>query len=281
MLADARRGAVSKVGAWGVGVRLAEWSSGGPTGESGPVTVILVDDQALIRSAVRQALSAAGLQVVGEADNAKASVQTTLDVRPDVVLMDLSGDGASGVQAIERISSLAPASRILVLITSKKCDYLLEAIVAGASGYILKDSGFQAIVNGVRASAAGECVISPELAGDLIARIHEQDIRIGTRDEQAAHAIRTALTERELEIFKRLASGESNREIGCTFSLSENTVKNHVASILAKLHLDNRVQAAVQAVRGGFSCIAGLFLLEALSDEADIPSAVVSFLLRG
>jgi DNA-binding NarL/FixJ family response regulator len=93
--------------------------------------------------------------------------------------------------------------------------------------------------------------------------------------------IRAALTERELEIFKRLPSGESNRAIGCALSLSENTVKTHVASILAKLHLDNRVQAAVEAVRSGFSCVTGLFLLEALREEADLPTALVGFLFGG
>src|SRR5207245_8247310 len=112
-------------------------------------------------------------------------------------------------------------------------------------------------------------------------RIRERDVRLTARSEHAADAIRAELTERELEIFRRLASGESNQEIGRAFSLSENTVKNHVASILAKLQLDNRIQAAAQAVRSGLSCVAGLFLLEAMSDEADLASAVMGVLLGG
>jgi DNA-binding NarL/FixJ family response regulator len=102
-------------------------------------------------------------------------------------------------------------------------------------------------------SAAGECVISTHIAGDLLDRIRERDIPVTARSEHARTAIRMILTERELEIFKRLASGESNQEIGRALSLSENTVKNHIASILAKLQLDNRIQAAVQAVRSGIS----------------------------
>ena len=116
--------------------------------------------------------------------------------------------------------------------------------------------------------------------GELLTHIRERDIRVTAGSERAADAIRTLLTERELEIFKRLASGDSNHEIGRAFSLSENTVKNHVASILAKLHLDNRIQAAVQAVRCGFSCLVGALALQALTGEGDLhPGAVIGLLL--
>lgn len=130
----------------------------------------------------------------------------------------------------------------------------MEAILAGASGYMLKDHATrEKLVAAVRSTAAGECVISSHVAGDLLGRIRERDIPVTARSEHAATAIRAVLTERELEIFKRLASGESNQAIGRELSLSENTVKNHVASILAKLQLDNRIQAAVQAVRSGIA----------------------------
>ncbi len=218
---------------------------------------------------------------MGEADCAETGLQVVLDLRPDVVLMDFVLRGRSRIEAIERIAELAPASRILVLTANAERDSLLRAIDAGACGYILKDAGTAAIVKGVRASAAGECVLSSQVAGVLLERLRERDIRPTAGAERMATAIRAALTERELQIFKRLASGESNHEIARAFSLSENTVKNHVASILAKLHLNNRVQAAAQAVRSGFSCVAGLFVLEALSDEADLASAVMSLLLAG
>jgi len=242
-----------------------------------PPRVVLIDEQALVRIAVRRALSRAGIRVVGEAETAETGVQTVLELFPDVALMDFVLRGTAAIDAVEQISALAPASHVLVLTASRERDRLLEAIVAGACGYILKDAGQQAIVKAVRASAAGECVISSEMAGCLLARIRERDTRLTARCEQGADAIRAALTVRELEIFKRLASGESNQEIGSTLSLSSNTVKNHVASILAKLHLDNRVQAAAQAVRSGFASVTGFFLIEALSDEAGLPRAVASF----
>jgi len=262
-----------------VGERL-EQASGTPAG-LGPPTIVLIDDAQLMRRAIRRALSKAGMSVVGEADCAAAGLQVVVDLRPNVVLMDFVLRGSSRIEAIEQIAELAPASRILVLTASTERDCLLHAINAGACGYILKNAGTAAIVKGVRASAAGECVLSSQVAGVLLERIRERDIRPTAGAERTAGAIRAALTQRELQIFKRLASGESNREIACAFSLSENTVKNHVASILAKLHLNNRVQAAAQAVRSGLSCVAGLFLLEAMSDEADLASAVMGVLLGG
>jgi NarL family two-component system response regulator LiaR len=252
-----------------------------PVLQPGAVTVVLVDAEELTRGGVRQLLSARGIAVVGEATSAEAGVQTVLELRPDVVLMDFMFPGGSGIEVIEQMSLLAPASRILVLTAHRNRNCLLEAIVAGACGYILKDAGGEAIVDAVRASARGECVVSSEIAGALLERIRERDSRLTTRDERAADVIRAVLTERELEIFKRLASGESNHQIGHAFSLSENTVKNHVASILAKLHLHNRIQAAAQAVRSGFSCITGLVVVEVVGNEADLASTVASFLFGG
>jgi DNA-binding NarL/FixJ family response regulator len=249
-------------------------------GGAGQATVVLVDDQQLIRSAVRQALVGAGFEVVGEAETARAGVQTVVHLRPDVALVDFAFPGVSGIEAIEHIAILAPATRILVLTSVAERQGLVEAIVAGACGYILKEAGSEAIVDGVRAAAAGECVISPPIVGELLAHIRDRDIRVTAGSERAADAIRTRLTERELEIFKRLASGDSNHEIGRAFSLSENTVKNHVASILAKLHLNNRIQAAVQAVRCGFCCLVGALPLQVLAGDGDLhPGALIGLLL--
>jgi DNA-binding NarL/FixJ family response regulator len=166
--------------------------------------------------------------------------------------MDLKLPGNEGVRTIQTLGLLAPASRILIL-TRTEQNRVVEAIVAGASGYILKTAEPATIVAAVNATAAGESVISPEIAGKLLKRIRERDIPITTDSDNAASAIRAALTPRELEIFTRLASGRSNQEIAVELSLSTNTVANHIASILAKLHLDNRIQAAVQAVRSGIS----------------------------
>jgi DNA-binding NarL/FixJ family response regulator len=155
-------------------------------------------------------------------------MRVVLELRPDVVLMDLRLPGGSGIEAIRQLVRLAPSSRILVL-TRTEQNRVVEAIVAGASGYILKTAAPATIIAAVEATAAGETVIS------------------------SAGAIRAVLTTRELEVFERLASGRSNQAIAAELSLSVNTVANHIASILAKLQLDNRIQAAVQAVRSGIS----------------------------
>ena len=216
-----------------------------------PITVVVVDDEHLIRSALAQALSNSGIELVGEAANGEDAIEIVVDVRPDVVLMDLRLPGISGVQAIEQLGLLAPASRVLVLTRSEQ-NRVVEAIIAGASGYILKSAPADAIITAVRATAAGESVLSSQIAGKLLQRIRELDIPVKDTDT-AAVAIRAVLTARELEIFTRLASGDSNHEIARELSLSTNTVANHIASILAKLHLENRIQAAVQAVRSGIS----------------------------
>jgi DNA-binding NarL/FixJ family response regulator len=207
-----------------------------------PITVVLVDDEQLIRGAIAQALASGGLELVGEAANGEDAIETVVDVHPDVVLMDLRLPGISGVEAIEQLGLLAPASRVLVLTRSEE-NRVIEAIIAGATGYILKS---------VKATAAGESVLSPQVAGKLLQRIRELDLPVKTSGSTAT-AIRAALTDRELEIFTQLASGKSNHQIAHDLSLSTNTVANHIASILAKLHLENRIQAAVQAVRSGIS----------------------------
>src|SRR6202020_219704 len=221
-----------------------------PEGQA-PITVVLVDDEHLIRAALARALSDAGIELVGEAVNGEDAIELIVDVRPDVVLMDLRLPGLSGVRAIEQLALLAPASRVLVLTRSEQ-NRVVEAILAGASGYILKSASADAIVSAVRATAAGESVLSPQIAGKLLQHIRDLDIPVKNSD-RAAVAIRAALTDRELEIFTLLASGNSNQEIARELSLSANTVSNHIASILAKLHLENRIQAAVQAVRSGIS----------------------------
>src|SRR3984885_6591760 len=216
-----------------------------------PITVVMVDDERLIRAALARALSDDGIELVGVAANGQDAFAKVLAVAPDVVLIDLRLPGLSGVRVIEQLGLLAPASRVLVLTRSEQ-NRVVEAIIAGASGYILKDAPPAAIISAVQATAAGQSVLSPQIAGKLLQHIREMDIPVKNSD-RAAVAIRAALTDRELEIFTLLASGNSNPEIARELSLSTNTVSNHIASILAKLHLENRIQAAVQAVRSGIS----------------------------
>ena len=217
-----------------------------------PVTVVLVDDEPLIRTALAQALSVGGLELLGQAASGEEAIGLVLELRPDVVLTDIKLPGLSGVEMIQRLGLLVPASRVLVLARSEE-NRVVEAILAGAGGYILKSAPSNEIASAVKATAAGECMLSPQVAGKLLDRIRELDIPVTTTGTIAATAIRAALTERELAIFQMLASGKSNHEIARELSLSTHTISNHIKSILAKLHLENRVQAAVQAVRAGIS----------------------------
>jgi DNA-binding NarL/FixJ family response regulator len=218
-----------------------------------PVTVVLVDSQELILQAVARLLSSAGLRVVAEAHSGEDGIRMVGELRPDVVIAGLILRGMSGIEMVERLSVLAPTSPVLVLTNSADPPDVIEAILAGASGYVLKDAPPDEIVAAARATAAGDCAISSHVAGCLFARIREREIAVTARSEDASATIRALLTAREFEIFKRLPSGKTNHEIGSELSLSGNTVKNHIASILDKLDLDNRIQAAVQAVRHGFS----------------------------
>jgi DNA-binding NarL/FixJ family response regulator len=216
------------------------------------ITVVLIDDEELVRGAIARALAAEGLELVGEATNSADAVKMVVDLRPDVVVIDIKLEGSEGVATIETLGLLAPASRVLIL-TRTEQNRVVEAIVAGANGYILKTARSDAIIAAVKATAAGESVISSQIAGKLLHRIRDLGIPIATDSGNTASAIRAALTPRELEIFTRLASGASNHDIAHELGLSTNTVSNHIASILAKLHLENRIQLAVQAVRSGIS----------------------------
>jgi DNA-binding NarL/FixJ family response regulator len=213
---------------------------------------MVIDGDPLIRAALAQDLASAGLVVVGEAASGEDAVELALDRQPDVILTAIRLPGMSGVETIEQLALLAPASRVLVLTDSEQ-NRVVDAILAGANGYILKTAPHEEIIAAVIATAAGESVLSPKIAGNLIDHIRERGIPVIPISAPAATAIRAALTTRELDILTLLAQGQSNQQIGRERSLSTNTVANHVKSILAKLHLENRVQAAIHAVRAGIT----------------------------
>jgi two-component system nitrate/nitrite response regulator NarL len=212
---------------------------------SDPVTVVVVDDHDVFRDGlVRLLAEKDGISVVGDAADAEAALRTVARVAPDVVVMDLNLPGLSGIEAIRRLGSSAPQTRVLVLTISVAESDVLHAILAGACGYLLKDASIDEIVAGVRAAAAGESLISPRIATGLLERLRSVTVE-GDGGRQGD------LTDRELEVLGLVAEGLDNVEIARVLFISPQTAKNHVSNILAKLQLENRIQAAVHAVRRG------------------------------
>jgi DNA-binding NarL/FixJ family response regulator len=215
-------------------------------------TVVIVDDEPLIRTALARSLMEEGFAVVGAAGTGETAIEIAAAHHPDVVLMDIRLPGLSGIETIAELRRQAPASRVLVL-TRPEQNQIIEAIIAGASGYMLKNSPSETIVSAVRKTAQGRTVLDPDVVGTIVQRICDWHISISVPDGPAADQVRSLLTERELEVFALLATGESNHGIGRELGLSNNTVANHVKSILNKLQLQNRIQAAAHAVRVGIS----------------------------
>jgi DNA-binding NarL/FixJ family response regulator len=207
--------------------------------------VLLVDDHDFFRQGLQRLLVEYGIPELEGAASGEEALQRVPELAPDVVIMDLNMPGLSGVEATRRLTALAPHVRVLVLTVSDEEDDVIEAIEAGADGYLLKSAQPEQIVEGVRAVAAGESLISPAIARKLIDRLRVQDSRAG------AAAIRGALSDREREVLRLVSEGRENAEIARMLYISPLTVKNHIASILHKLHMENRIQAAVYAARSG------------------------------
>jgi len=206
--------------------------------------VIVVDDHELFRRGLIGLLEERGIQVVGEAALAADAIRQAAEMGPGVVLMDLTMPGMSGIEATQRLTAVAPLVRVLVLTVSSDDQHVMDALLAGACGYVLKDSPVEQIVEGIRSAERGESFISPRIARHLIRRLREPP--------EVEPALTGAdLTPRELEVLDLLARGLDNSEIANALFLSQHTIKNHVSSILIKLQVENRIQAAVRAVRGG------------------------------
>jgi DNA-binding NarL/FixJ family response regulator len=203
-----------------------------------------VDDHELFRQGVIGLLEERGFDVVGEAGLAADGIRLAEEIGPCVVLLDLRLPGMSGIEATQRLAAVAPLARVLVLTVFVDDEHIIEALLAGACGYVLKDAPIEQIVEGIRAASRGESLISPRIASRLVRRVREPG-------EIERCVTSEALTPREQEVLELLARGLDNSEIAQALYLSQHTVKNHVSTILHKLQVENRIQAAVRAVRGG------------------------------
>jgi DNA-binding NarL/FixJ family response regulator len=218
------------------------------------IRVLIADDQALVRAGFRMILDAEDdLEVVGEATDGVEAVTAAAQHAPDVVLMDIRMPELDGIEATRRIVAAAGEdTRVLMLTTFDLNEYVYEALRAGASGFLLKDTPPERLADGIRTIAAGESLLAPSITRRLI----EEFSREKTAEREPPPGL-DELTERELEVFKLMARGMSNAELAAHLVVSETTVKTHVARVLMKLGVRDRVQAVVLAYESGVAVPGG------------------------
>ena len=207
---------------------------------SEPIQVLVVDDHPLFRQGVVHSLgSDPGLRVVGETASGEDALKLALELRPDVVLLDISMPGWSGLETAQKINTACPATKIVMLTVSEDKDKLFAAFKAGARAYVLKGVSARELVRVVRSTAKGDVYVSPALASEML---------VSLTQTRAASPLQE-LTQREREILDLIGTGMTNREIGARIFLSEKTVKHYVSNILEKLRVRSRVEAALLAVQ--------------------------------
>ncbi len=204
--------------------------------------VLIVDDHEVVRLGLRTLLdNYSDLTVVDEAATAKEAVQKSLRLRPDVVVMDIRLRGGSGIEACRRIVEQDPDIKVIMLTSYAEDEMLFDAISAGACGYVLKQIGSEDLVRAVREVGRGEALLDPALTQKVFARVREA----ARKEHEESFA---SLTDQEMRVLAQVAEGKTNREIARTLFLGEGTVRNYVSSILKKLNLTNRAEAAAYAV---------------------------------
>ncbi len=211
------------------------------------IGVLLADDQSMVRAGFRMILeSDPDVEVVGEAATGEQAVAATRRLQPDVVLMDIQMPGGDGLEATRRITGSAGAgSRVVILTTFERDEYVFEALQAGASGFLLKNAPPEQLVDAVRVVAAGDALLAPSVTRRIIEQFARRPVDADVLERVAS------LTQREREVLVMLARGRSNSELAAELFVTEGTVKTHVSSLLAKLGLRDRVQAVVMAYESG------------------------------
>ena len=213
-----------------------------------PIRVVVVDDQALMRTGFRMILESAGIEVVAEAENGRNALDIVRQQRPDVVLMDIRMPELDGVAATEQLmSDPAVETRILILTTFDLDEYVFAALQAGAAGFLLKDTPPEALIDAVEIIAAGDALLAPSITKRLISEF-AKGATVGSPTDLPGFA---ELTERETEVLIAMARGMSNAEIAESLYVGETTVKTHVGRVLMKLGVRDRVQAVVAAYESG------------------------------
>jgi len=203
----------------------------------GQVRVMLVDDHEVVREGLRTLLARnKGMLVVAEASTMAESIEAAARAKPDVIVMDVRLPDGSGVEACRTIREARPETKVIMLTSYADDEALFASIVAGAAGYLLKQTRGQAVIDAITAVAQGRSLLDPDVTGKVLERV-----RRGREDEDPAFA---SLTEQERKVLEQLAEGKTNREIGEVLFLSEKTVKNYVSRILDKLGLSRRAEAA-------------------------------------
>ena len=225
-------------------------TAGAPDAQRGPdpIRVLIVDDHALFRRGLEIVLvSELDIEVVGEAGDGAEAVRKASESLPDVVLLDVKMPRSSGLEACRAIKEVAPSAKIIILTMSDEEEDLFEAIRAGASGYLLKDIPLDEVAEAVRAVHGGQSLISPSMAGKLLAEFATLARR--DQEEPPQEVPAPKLTDREMQVLKLVARGMNNRDIAKELFISDNTVKNHVRNILEKLQIHSRMEAVMVAVR--------------------------------
>lgn len=217
------------------------------------ITLLLVDDQRLMREGMRTLLSLEpDLKVVGEAANGQEALQQALALRPDVVLMDIRMPGMNGVEATRAIRAALPGTRVLILTTFDDDAYVMDALKEGAAGYLTKDLPAEEIADAIRKLTGGGVVMPPPIAAKVVAELERRSAAVPASPPPGEPA-GAGLTEREREVLALVGQGYSNKEIAEALFITEGTAKNHVSNIIEKLGLRDRTQAALWAVRHGLA----------------------------
>jgi two-component system nitrate/nitrite response regulator NarL len=211
-----------------------------------PLRVLVVDDSELFRTGLRSLLATEGFDLADSASG-EAAIRRARSFRPHVVLMDIRMPGMSGIEATGLLLEAVPGTAVMMFTGSCDCAEMLEAVRAGASGYLLKDTEIADIVKAIRATAAGYSAIAPQVAGALLAHVRENPVA----SQHASPIAALPLSAREQQVLALLAAGCDNVEIARRLYISTSTVKHHVSRLLEKLGVDNRVQAACYAIRHG------------------------------